>query len=124
MYGLFELIKSRAFQELSERNCSLINSLDLSSILLLAEKNRLFLWEGVIIIMRNLILDTKSLTKGFRGQQTPALDQVSLRIPEGCVYGLLGPNGAGKSTLLKIITGMMRPDSGDVLYNGKPWTRE
>lgn len=74
--------------------------------------------------MRNLILETKSLTKGFRGQQTPALDQVSLRIPEGCVYGLLGPNGAGKSTLLKIITGMMRPDSGDVLYNGKPWTRE
>lgn len=74
--------------------------------------------------MRSLILETKSLTKGFRGQQTPALDQVSLRIPEGCVYGLLGPNGAGKSTLLKIITGMMRPDSGEVLYKGNPWTRQ
>lgn len=74
--------------------------------------------------MRDLILETKSLTKGFRGQQTPALEQVSLRIPEGCVYGLLGPNGAGKSTLLKIITGMMRPDSGEVLYKGNLWTRQ
>lgn len=74
--------------------------------------------------MRNLILETKSLTKRFRGQQKPALDQVSLQIPEGCVYGLLGPNGAGKSTLLKIITGMMRPDSGEVLYKGNTWTRE
>lgn len=74
--------------------------------------------------MRNLILEIKSLTKRFRGQQKPALDQVSLQIPEGCVYGLLGPNGAGKSTLLKIITGMMRPDSGEVLYKGDPWTRE
>ena len=74
--------------------------------------------------MENIILETRTLTKRFRGQQAPALDRVSLRIPEGCVYGLLGPNGAGKSTLLKIITGMMRPDSGEVLYQGKPWTRE
>lgn len=74
--------------------------------------------------MENIILETRTLTKRFRGQQVPALDRVSLRIPEGCVYGLLGPNGAGKSTLLKIITGMMRPDSGEVLYQGKPWTRE
>ena len=55
--------------------------------------------------MENIILETRTLTKRFRGQQAPALDRVSLRIPEGCVYGLLGPNGAGKSTLLKIITG-------------------
>ena len=74
--------------------------------------------------MRDLILETKSLTKGFRGQQTPALEQVSLRIPEGCVYGLRGPTGAGKSTLLKIISGMMRPDSGEVLYKGNLWTRQ
>lgn len=74
--------------------------------------------------MENIILETRTLTKRFRGQQAPALDRVSLRIPEGCVYGLLGPNGAGKSTLLKIITGMMRPDSGEVFYQGKPWTRE
>lgn len=74
--------------------------------------------------MENIILETRSLTKSFRGQQDTALDRVSLRIPKGCVYGLLGPNGAGKSTLLKIITGMMRPDSGEVLYQGKPWTRE
>lgn len=74
--------------------------------------------------MGTIILETKELTKSFRRHQQPALDLVSLRIPEGSVYGLLGPNGAGKSTLLKIITGMMRPDSGRVFYKGREWTRE
>lgn len=74
--------------------------------------------------MKDIILETKSLVKTFRGHEGRALDRVSLRIPEGCVYGLLGPNGAGKSTLLKIITGMMKPDSGEILYKGRPWTRE
>lgn len=51
--------------------------------------------------MKSIVLETKALTKTFRGNDEKALDRVSLRIPEGCVYGLLGPNGAGKSTLLK-----------------------
>lgn len=74
--------------------------------------------------MGDMILETRSLVKTFRGHNERALDRVSLRIPEGSVYGLLGPNGAGKSTLLKIITGMMRPDSGEVRFHGKSWTRE
>ena len=60
--------------------------------------------------MQSIVLETRSLTKTFRGSEARALDKVAVRIPRGCVYGLLGPNGAGKSTLLKIITGMMRPD--------------
>ena len=48
--------------------------------------------------MKSIVLETKALTKTFRGNDEKALDRVSLRIPEGCVYGLLGPNGAGKST--------------------------
>ena len=74
--------------------------------------------------MGDMILETRLLVKTFRGHDERALDRVSLRIPEGSVYGLLGPNGAGKSTLLKIITGMMRPDSGEIYFHGKPWTRE
>lgn len=74
--------------------------------------------------MGDMILETRLLVKTFRGHDERALDRVSLRIPEGSVYGLLGPNGAGKSTLLKIITGMMRPDSGEIYFHGKLWTRE
>ena len=44
--------------------------------------------------MKSIVLETKALTKTFRGNDEKALDRVSLRIPEGCVYGLLGPNGA------------------------------
>ena len=74
--------------------------------------------------MQSIVLETRSLTKTFRGSEARALDKVAVRIPRGCVYGLLGPNGAGKSTLMKIITGMMRPDEGEVLFEGKPWQRQ
>ena len=47
-----------------------------------------------------------------------ALDDVSLSIPEGSVYGLLGPNGAGKTTLIRIINRITAPDSGRVLFDG------
>ena len=74
--------------------------------------------------MENIILETRTLTKRFRGQQAPALDRVALRIPEGCVYGLLGPNGAGKSTLLKTLNRMndLIPGckiTGDITLDGE-----
>ncbi|MFN7293056.1 MAG: ATP-binding cassette domain-containing protein [Pirellula sp.] len=47
-----------------------------------------------------------------------ALDQVSLTIPKGCVYGLIGGNGAGKTTLLKHVTGMLAPQNGSVRVFG------
>lgn len=74
--------------------------------------------------MRDMILETKAVSKTFQKQQGPVLSKVSLCIPQGSVYGLLGPNGAGKSTLLKIISGMLRPDQGTVWYKGKAWNRE
>ncbi|MBO7259340.1 MAG: ATP-binding cassette domain-containing protein [Paludibacteraceae bacterium] len=49
-----------------------------------------------------------------------ALDDVSLTVPRGSIYGLLGPNGAGKTTLIRIINGITAPDSGKILLNGEP----
>lgn len=68
------------------------------------------------------IVETRELSKRFKGHA--AVDRVSLHVPEGTVYGLLGPNGAGKSTLLKMLTGMLRPTSGEIAFAGHPWTRD
>ena len=57
--------------------------------------------------------------KNARTQKKRALSGVSLTLTPG-LYGLLGPNGAGKSTLIHIITGTLAPDSGEVLWCGKP----
>jgi ABC-2 type transport system ATP-binding protein len=51
---------------------------------------------------------------------TMAADHINLTIPEGSIYGILGPNGAGKTTLIRMITTITRPDSGQILYKGKP----
>ena len=53
-----------------------------------------------------------------------ALDNVSIDIPEGKIFGLLGPNGAGKTTLIRIINRITIPNSGSVLFNGKPITQD
>ena len=68
-----------------------------------------------------MMLKTNELCKTFKDQK--AVNKVSLNIPKGCVYGLLGPNGAGKSTILKMITGIMKPTDGEIIYDGKPWSR-
>ncbi len=72
--------------------------------------------------MMKHILETECVTKEFRGHS--AVCGVSLQIPECCVYGLLGPNGAGKSTILKMLTGILRPTSGKVIFDGHPWSRK
>ena len=64
--------------------------------------------------MKNL-LSIDSVSKNF-GSHT-ALNNISLNIPEGCIYGLLGPNGAGKTTLIRIINQISLPDSGKVFFN-------
>lgn len=72
--------------------------------------------------MNQNIIQIENLSKEFKGQQ--ALKNVTMSIPYNCVYGLLGPNGAGKSTLLKTITGLLRPTSGEIYFQGHKWSRK
>lgn len=64
------------------------------------------------------ILETNNVCKQYDGHT--ALDSVSLKVPQGIVFGLLGPNGAGKTTLIRIINQITAPDSGIVLFDGHP----
>ena len=66
------------------------------------------------------ILQIERVSKSYTGHK--ALDDVSLNVPRGAVYGLLGPNGAGKTTLIRIITRITLADSGRVLLDGKTLT--
>ena len=68
------------------------------------------------------ILKIENVTKRYTGHT--ALDDVSLAVPEGSIYGLLGPNGAGKSTLIRVVNRITLPDAGRVLFRGKPITDE
>ena len=60
------------------------------------------------------------MTKAFGAFK--ALDDLSLHVPKGCVYGLVGPNGAGKTTAIRHLTGIYRPDSGTVTVDGQEMT--
>jgi len=53
-----------------------------------------------------------------------ALNKVNISVPKGSIYGLLGPNGAGKTTLMRIINQITAPDSGSLLFNGAPLTKQ
>lgn len=66
------------------------------------------------------LIRIENITKRYSGHT--ALDNVSLSIPKGSIYGLLGPNGAGKTTLLRIINRIITPDAGRVLLGGKEMT--
>ena len=64
------------------------------------------------------MIEVQGLTKTF--QSFRALDNASLHVPDGAIYGLVGPNGAGKSTLIRHLTGIYWQDSGTVLIDGAP----
>ena len=64
------------------------------------------------------MLEMNSVTKTFGTFK--ALDDLTLTVPQGAVYGLVGPNGAGKSTAIRHLTGVYRPDSGTVQVDGQP----
>ncbi|MEI9943478.1 MAG: ATP-binding cassette domain-containing protein [Chitinophagaceae bacterium] len=63
------------------------------------------------------ILELQHLRKYFATQK--AVDDISLTIEKGQIFGLLGPNGAGKTTLIRMITGIFYPDEGEIIFDGK-----
>lgn len=70
--------------------------------------------------MTQPLLKVNHVSKRFTGHV--ALDDMSLEVPQGSIYGLLGPNGAGKTTLIRIINHITLPDSGEVIFDGHQLT--
>ena len=67
--------------------------------------------------MDNVILETKALTKNFG--MLAALSDVSFSIEEGTIHSIIGPNGAGKTTFFNVLTGRLKPTSGNIFFQGK-----
>lgn len=64
------------------------------------------------------MIELVNVTKSYNGT-IKAVDQMNLTVPKGEIFGFLGPNGAGKTTTIKMITGITRPDQGEITINGK-----
>ncbi|MGG4459344.1 ABC transporter ATP-binding protein [Brevibacillus porteri] len=64
------------------------------------------------------MIELVNVTKSYNGT-IRAVDQMNLTVPKGEIFGFLGPNGAGKTTTIKMITGITRPDQGEITINGK-----
>ena len=70
------------------------------------------------------MISVRGLTKNGRGRGAgKTLDGVNLDVPQGCLYGLIGPGASGKSVLLKMITGLLKPDAGEVIVDGQNVTK-
>ena len=67
------------------------------------------------------LIECRNICKSF-GEKV-ALDNVSVDIPAGKIFGLLGPNGAGKTTLIRIVNRITIPNSGEVIFDGRPITQ-
>jgi branched-chain amino acid transport system ATP-binding protein len=67
-----------------------------------------------------VLLEVKDLTKNFGG--LTAVSQFGMTVDQGIIAGLIGPNGAGKTTIFNLITGVIRPDSGNVIFDGRDIT--
>jgi ABC-2 type transport system ATP-binding protein len=63
------------------------------------------------------MIELLNVSKSYHSE-VKAVDNINLTIPDGRIFGFLGPNGAGKTTTIKMITGILSPDSGDVLLQG------
>ncbi len=65
------------------------------------------------------ILECKNLTKSYK-KEFRVLDNLNITVPAGRIVGLLGPNGCGKTTLIKLVSGLLKPDSGEIYVAGNP----
>ena len=68
------------------------------------------------------IIDVQHVTKRF--SEHVALDDISVSVPQGCVFGLLGPNGAGKTPLIRILMRISFPDHGEIFFKGHPLSEQ
>jgi len=64
------------------------------------------------------IIELRNVTKRF--SNVVAVDDLSLKVPKGSIYGFIGPNGSGKTTTIRMIMNIIYPDNGDILISGKP----
>src|SRR5947208_10493028 len=69
-----------------------------------------------------LAVDATGVTKAFGSLR--AVDDVTVRVAPGEVYGVLGPNGAGKTTFLRMLFGLIRPDAGTLVVLGRSWSTD
>jgi len=69
-------------------------------------------------------LEAKNIKKYFEhdGKMLPALDGINLTVNDGEFVCIVGPSGCGKTTLLNIVAGLIKPDSGEIILNGRPIT--
>ncbi|MFD1992763.1 lantibiotic protection ABC transporter ATP-binding protein [Paenibacillus nicotianae] len=72
--------------------------------------------------MTTNLLEIEHLQKTFGKEK--AVKDVSFQVQKNSIFGLLGPNGAGKSTTLKMLTGLLRPSAGNIIFDGHPWSRK
>jgi branched-chain amino acid transport system ATP-binding protein len=72
--------------------------------------------------MNDVILETRDLTKEFKG--FVAVNQVNLRVQRGHIHALIGPNGAGKTTCFNLLTKFLEPSAGQILFKGEDITRD
>ena len=64
-----------------------------------------------------MLLDIQQLQKQYQGRT--ALHAIDLHIPKACIFGLLGPNGAGKTSLIRILMQILKPESGEIFFQGE-----
>lgn len=82
-----------------------------------AVAQRLYIYRSKPLLMP--LLELRHLKKYYATQK--AVDDISFSVEPGSIFGLLGPNGAGKTTLLRMITGILFPDEGEIIFEGKPF---
>lgn len=69
--------------------------------------------------MQGSMVEIKNVTRQYKNAARPAINNLSLNIPDKSIFGLLGPNGAGKTTLISMLCGLFQPDSGEIIIQEK-----